>query len=389
MKTNILLIAIIFGFLGSYAQNLNDLSFGTDSTFEVLTWNIEWFPKNGQTTVDYVYQIIENLDIDVIAIQEIDDTIMFQQMINSLHSIGYEGYYYSSYFAGLAYIYKTETVEINDIYEIYTTYPYWSPFPRSPMVMDLNYNGENIFVINNHLKCCGDGTLNTNDEDDEENRRYIAANLLKEYIDDNFHNKNVIVVGDMNDEITDPTYNNVFQNILNDTENYLFADMDIATGNSNNWSYPSWPSHLDHILITKELFDEFENESSEIQTIKIDDYLSGGFSTYDNNISDHRPVGIKFAPNYNTNINKLDNQNYFNSYPNPAKSIIYFQFTKLEENSKIEIYNIQGQKIISEDIINGTSTHLLNIEKLESGIYFAKLLSRNQQIGITKIIISK
>ena len=29
------------------AQSLEDLSFGTDSTFEVISWNIEWFPKNG------------------------------------------------------------------------------------------------------------------------------------------------------------------------------------------------------------------------------------------------------------------------------------------------------------------------------------------------------
>ena len=30
--------------------NLDDLYFGTDSTFEVVSWNIEWFPKNGSIT---------------------------------------------------------------------------------------------------------------------------------------------------------------------------------------------------------------------------------------------------------------------------------------------------------------------------------------------------
>jgi len=34
-------------------QDLEDLDFGTDSTFEILTWNIEWFPKNGEITVNY------------------------------------------------------------------------------------------------------------------------------------------------------------------------------------------------------------------------------------------------------------------------------------------------------------------------------------------------
>ena len=42
--------------------------------------------------------------------------------------------------------------------------------------------------------------------------------------------------------------------------------------------------------MTNELFNYFTN--SNVSTIRIDDYLVGGWSTYDNIISDHRPVGI-------------------------------------------------------------------------------------------------
>jgi endonuclease/exonuclease/phosphatase family metal-dependent hydrolase len=291
-KSDIVIYAALFLFsINLSAQDFDELEFGTDSTFEILTWNIEWFPKNGQTTVDYVTAIIQTLDVDVLAIQEVDDTDMFDQMLQNLTD--YEGYYESAWFAGLAYIYKTDVIEINDIYEIYTTAPYWSPFPRSPMVMDMTYLGENILIINNHFKCCGDGYLDLDDPDDEETRRYLASNLLKEYIDTNFSNNNVIVLGDLNDILTDDTENNVFQMILNDSENYLFADMEIATGNSSEWSYPWWPSHIDHILITNELFDEFENERSKIQTIKIEEFMDGGFDEYYENISDHRPVALK------------------------------------------------------------------------------------------------
>ena len=291
-KSDIVIYAALFLFsVNLSAQDFDELEFGTDSTFEILTWNIEWFPKNGQITVDYVTQIIQALEIDVLAIQEVSDTLLFNQMIDEL--TGYESYYQSGWFAGLAYIYKTDVIEINDIYEIYTTAPYWSPFPRSPMVMDMTYLGENILIINNHFKCCGDGYLDLDDPDDEETRRYLASNLLKEYIDTNFSNNNVIVLGDLNDILTDDTENNVFQMILNDTENYLFADMEIAAGNNSEWSYPWWPSHIDHILITNELFDEFENESSKVQTIKIDEFIDGGFDEYYENISDHRPVALK------------------------------------------------------------------------------------------------
>ena len=283
-------ILILFAFIAfSLSQDLDELYFGTDNDLDIMTWNIEWFPKNGQVTIDYVGQIIEALEIDVLAIQEVDDILSFNQVINGLDN--YEGYLESSWFAGLAYIYNTQTVEINNIYEIYTSSPYWSPFPRSPMVMDMNFMNENYIIINNHFKCCGDDNMNLNDDDDEETRRYIASNLLKEYVDNYFPDSNVIILGDLNDELNDNPNDNVFQMILDDFENYFFTDMDIAQGNSAGWSYPSWPSHLDHILITNELFDN----NLYVEVIRIDDFMDGGFSQYDQNISDHRPVALKLS----------------------------------------------------------------------------------------------
>ena len=288
--SKLIIIFIVSAFLVSQEYP----TLGSDDSFDFMTWNIEWFPKNGETTIDYVSEIIEQIDVDVIAIQELDDRDIFDEMISSLP--GYSGYYESSWFAGLAYIYKTESIQVNDIYEIYTTSPYWNAFPRSPMVMDLDFRGVNYFLINNHFKCCGDGTLNLNDDSDEERRRYDAINLLREYIDENLPDKNVIVLGDLNDNISEPAPNNVFQLILEDPD-YYFADYEISMESNfwEFWSFPSWPSHLDHILITDELFDEFN--SSEVQTIKIDQYLNGAWSEYDQNISDHRPVFMKLFQN--------------------------------------------------------------------------------------------
>ena len=272
------------------SQNFPNL--GSQDSFDFMTWNIEWFPKNGQATINYVAEIIEDIDIDVIAMQELDDRDLFDQMISSLD--GYAGYYDSSWFAGLAFIYNTETVQVNDIYEIYTTSPYWNAFPRSPMVMDLNFNGVNYFLINNHFKCCGDGSLDLNDDSDEEKRRYDAINLLRDYIDENLPNQNVIVLGDLNDDIAEPQINNVFQLIINDP-NYEFVDYHIALGSSSDWSFPNWPSHLDHILVSDELFEELAY--SQVETIKLDQYIDGGWNEYDYNISDHRPVFMQLAQN--------------------------------------------------------------------------------------------
>ncbi|MCB2219082.1 MAG: endonuclease/exonuclease/phosphatase family protein [Bacteroidetes bacterium] len=381
-------ICLLLMGLSTSGQTIQELTFGTDTTFEVMTWNIEWFPKNGQTTVDYVSGIIESLDVDLLAIQEVDDTDAFEQMAAGLES--YDGYLESGWFAGLAFIYKPALIQINDIYEIYTTSPYWSPFPRSPMVMDLNFQNERVIVINNHFKCCGDGILNLDDPDDEETRRYYASKLLKEYIDLHFPNENVIVLGDLNDILTDDNQNNVFQLILVDIENYQFADYEIAGGDISEWSYPTWPSHLDHILISNELFDDFETEGSAISTIKIDQYLVGGWWEYEQNISDHRPVALKL--NLNSNLGRTDHRliaPHFRCCPNPVHSETTLSFNMAHGTLKIEIVNLQGQRVFSKKIPGNASSITWDAEGLPNGIYLARLLSDHRTLATLKILRRK
>jgi endonuclease/exonuclease/phosphatase family metal-dependent hydrolase len=288
------------------AQSLKDIHFGTDSTFEVVSWNIEWFPKNGQVTADSVKTIIQSLAADVYALQEIDDTTLLKQVVSTIP--GYACHFKFSHYGGLAYVYNTNTVQVNAKYEIYTSQPYWNAFPRSPQVLELTFNNEDYVIIDNHLKCCGDGVLDLNDTSDEENRRLRAVNLLKTYIDSIFSNDKVIVVGDWNDILTDPTSNNVFNSFLNDSD-YLFVDFPVALGSSANFSFPTWPSHLDHILISDELFADFSKPNSELSCIRIDDYMSS-WSAYDYNISDHRPVGLKLEVDaVISTIHNLENSN--------------------------------------------------------------------------------
>ena len=295
---------IIFIFLVSSqilsAQTLNDLYFGTDTTFDIISWNIEWFPKNNNTA-SQVQEILTRLEADVYALQEIEDTTLLKQVVSNIP--GYECYFKSSYYGGLAYVYNANTIQINSKYEIFTSQPYWNAFPRSPQVLDCNFMGNNYIIINNHFKCCGDGMLNTNNTNDEENRRLQAVTYIKQYIDNTLLGKRVILLGDLNDEIIDNTANNVFQDFINDNTNYLFTDMLIAQGNSIDWSYPTWPSHLDHILITNELFADFQNFNSFVSVIRIDDYM-GSWSNYENNISDHRPIGLKLDFGTLTNISE-------------------------------------------------------------------------------------
>ncbi len=367
------------------SQDFEDMTFGTDSTFEVVSWNIETFPKNGSTTLDFVSTIIDSLDVDLFAIQEVSDTNQFKQMINDLDS--YVGYFQSSWFAGLAYIYNPEVIQINDIYEIYTSSSYWDEFPRSPMVMDLTYNDERIIVINNHLKCCGDEVLNLSDNDDEETRRYHACILLKSYIEVVFLDEKVIVLGDLNDELSDDLDNNVFQPFIDDPDNFMFVDYDISFGNPADWSYPSWPSDLDHILITNDLFLDFSDPASDVEVIKIDEFMSGGWYEYEENISDHRPVALKLKVTKNSDIGDNIAQDFkLINYPNPFTDKTNFYFDQSLNPTQIVVFNTLGNKVLSQKIVKGQTAFEWNTDSFPVGFYHAVLYQNRQRLSSIKLI---
>ena len=137
-------------------------------------------------------------------------------------------------------------------------------------------------MINVHFKCCDGG----------EERRANASVHLENYIKNNLSNNNVIVVGDFNDELVDE--NNVFDVFLNKSQDYLFSDIHIAQNNQKSyWSFPSYPSHIDHILITDELF----NQEDTTCTLLLDQWFFDNANDYFFYVSDHRPMAISLNIN--------------------------------------------------------------------------------------------
>ena len=73
-------IFIILLFSISLSQNFPEI--GSTESLDVMTWNIEHFPKHNNT-LQYVEEIIEAGDIDIIALQEIENQNEFNTLINN------------------------------------------------------------------------------------------------------------------------------------------------------------------------------------------------------------------------------------------------------------------------------------------------------------------
>ena len=264
-----------------YTPPIPENAYGSDETLDILTWNIENFPKNNNT-VDTLSSIINDLYVDVIALQEIESNSSLNEIKNNLGAnwTAYRSDYNSSW-GELSYLINTSNVNIlQPPYTILSQYEYEFAW-RLPYVLKISYNNTNYTIINVHYKCC----------DGSEERRLESSIRLDQYISNNLSNEKVILLGDFNDLLVD-NYN-VFDPFLESPDEYYFVDYYISEDPSMipYWSFPSWPSDLDHILITNEIF----NLEYDASTVRIDQIFFNSFSNYDYYISDHRPVGIRIT----------------------------------------------------------------------------------------------
>ena len=106
---------ILFLFLLSCAKTVDpdssDLLFGSDTSLDIVTWNIEYFPKDDQT-IEYVSSMINRLGADIIGLQEISDTESFIELINRLGD-GWVGFRSNnSIYGELSYLINTNEVDI-------------------------------------------------------------------------------------------------------------------------------------------------------------------------------------------------------------------------------------------------------------------------------------
>ncbi len=256
---------------------------GTDTTMEIATWNIENMPKSANT-LRTLLALIPALGLDIYAVQEIADTIVFKQLLVGLD--GYDGLFsrddYGSSYQKTGVVYRTGVVSVAGVRQLF-----WSSsaFPRPPleMMVTASHRGRvfDFRLIVLHLKAGSSAS-------DRERRRQSCL-LLKSYLDSVVAaggDRDVVVAGDWNDRLDAPSADNVFLPFLQDSLRYRFLTLPLA-GASENASYIGG-SLIDHILVTSDALDEYGTGYT--QTLRLDDELP----SYEADVSDHRPVMAVF-----------------------------------------------------------------------------------------------
>jgi len=262
-------------------DNWNVPAFNTEYENTIATWNCEFFPTAGDSTIEALSEIIDDMQIDIIAFQEIKKQGWFYKLMKNLPEYNFIISKQSS-FMDQAFIYKKNKYKLVNSIELYAESDY-NFAGRPPLKCDFinKINNNKISLINLHMKCCDSGL----------ERRKKASEMLYEYLDNLIESDDVsyIVLGDWNDDLKDKENEHCFTSFLND-DRYYFPTIEI-TYDLSQASYPKEPyvSFLDHIMVTKDLI----NNDYKVNTIMMDNYM-GGFEIYENYISDHLPVLFSF-----------------------------------------------------------------------------------------------
>jgi endonuclease/exonuclease/phosphatase family metal-dependent hydrolase len=285
-SATIFITGILFFLFAACNERINDPDINNDGPkvtpvgeknyFEIVTWNIRWFPDKGTKTINLVKDIIRDIDVDMIAVQEIASISAFNTLLDSLD--GWQGVLSPDQYSNTLYqktgiIYKSDLISLSSVHPIFTNDR--TPFPRPPLmayveIKDANGVQYDFSIIVLHLKAF--------DGQEERDRRREAIVKLDDFISTEINNgadPDFIVIGDWNDRVSDSEATNVFLPLLDKPEQYAFLTQDLST-------------FIDHIMITGDSFYEFGEGDMEPLDIRKQ------IATYSSDVSDHLPVMARF-----------------------------------------------------------------------------------------------
>lgn len=366
---------------------------GSSSTFDLATWNIEWFgsssngPGNEDLQLESVARIIADAEIDLWALQEIDDEAHFWSLVEMLGA-GWEGTISSGSNFQLGYIFNTDVIALRGTEEILDQFE--DDFAgRPPLLIDADVmlpdDTVRATIITLHMKAFGDAS--------SYGRRDRAATHLKNRLDFFYANEPMIVLGDFNDELTSSIRSgepSPYAAFVADEENYAFLTLPLDEQDVPTWCDTptcSIGSTFDHILITDELFAAAKGESTD----RFDELIDA-VDQYTSTTSDHLPVYARFRFSTHTSTEGQLRQTLstVSLFPHPVRNMAYIAYdASMIELVTVRVYDLLGRQIgtpVDRLVSRGDRAITLDTGDLSPGSYFVRLRAGDRTFVKTMIV---
>lgn len=262
---------------------------GSDTTLDIANWNIEWFgdslngPTNENTQLNNAISVIKSMDMDIWGLCEISNPGYWQKLQNEFTDYGAVITDYNQT-QKTALLYRRSDFRLLYSKSILLAYEFEFASGRFPLEVALEWdrNGtkDTLYCWVIHLKA---NTGSTTEKQSAYNRRQLAAEVLKKYIDARKSWKGV-VLGDWNDDLDISIFSSKESPFLgwrNDT-NYIFPSYRLTQARQK--STASYSEMIDHQCLTPRLKWHWNRKSSGV--MNGDAYIG----SYRFNTSDHYPV---------------------------------------------------------------------------------------------------
>jgi len=303
---------------GVAAQSLalSGNTYDVANTLEVVNWNVEWFgspaagfgPDDKALQYTNVKSVLNQLNADVFALLEVVDTLSLNRLVATMPGYAYRVSDFGSAADNntdpdyrlaqkLAFVYRTSVVKNPKFTAFFrstqgTSYTNWSS-GRFPFVMqaDVVLNGVTrpVTFVAIHAKANTDPVVTSYA------RRKAGADELKAKLDADYAGKNVIVLGDFNDDLDQTITAGIVPPITSysafttDAVNYPSPTLQelSLTGQKSTVGYNDV---IDHVVTTKSLYNSYIRGTTEIQT-----GVANTIANYGSTTSDHYPVQTRYA----------------------------------------------------------------------------------------------
>ena len=379
-------------------------TYNPDNTLEVVNWNLEWFgspsfgPKDDDQQFANVQTILNSIKADIYGLVEVVDTARLGTIVRQLPGGGY-AYRVSDFgsyadnaqdpdYAGdqkLAFVYKKSlftNVVISDLFRCTQAEncPGYSPWSsgRFPYLLDadvtLNGATQHFTFILIHAKA------NTSPTATSYARRKAAADQLKAELDANYKGKNVIVLGDFNDDldqtitagITPPVTS--YSAFTDDVADYTALTLPLSLAGQR--STVGYNDMIDHVLVTNATVADYVPNSAAVLT-----GVANLVTNYGTTTTDHYPIQTRYTFGVTTPTRAATAANAtFDVYPNPATSSLRLALPQTGKALRLVVSGIDGRRVLTAAGSLEQVNQQLNqrLGSLAAGVYVVQVVSGQQ-----------
>jgi len=269
--------------------------FGQPDSFDVATWNMEWFGSWREGPTDEALQlsgaraVVAGLDVDLWGVEEVVSNSQFEELLAGLPyrgllandpSVDGGSSYYGTGEQKVGIIYRPDQLEVTAARTILRSASY-AFAGRPPLEVELRWvagGARPLYVIAMHAKAQG--------AFDDWQRRRDGALALADYLASERAGDDVLVIGDYNDDLDQSIRSSSPSPYAGLAAAHVFATAALSAANVPTTTFGRLP--IDHALADGALATAYRDGSAAV--FPADDYIAD----YARTTSDHLPVVMRF-----------------------------------------------------------------------------------------------